>query len=161
MGDAVHIQPERPDQPEVLALLDGLDRYLASLYAPEDNHILDLNALLQPEVDFLVARDAGQVIACGASRQMSGSTEADRQPYAEIKRMVVDPARRGRGVGARLLTELEARLRLRGVALARLETGRDQHGAVALYKRQGYRPCATFNGYPDNGRSLFMEKVLA
>ena len=39
----------------MVALLDGLDRYLASLYPPEANHILDVQALLAPEVDFLVA----------------------------------------------------------------------------------------------------------
>ena len=41
------------------------------------------------------------------------------------------------------------------------ETGRDQHEAVRLYQRHGYQPCAAFNGYPDNGLSLFLEKRLA
>ena len=34
------IRPERPDQPDVVALLGALDAYLASLYPPEANHIL-------------------------------------------------------------------------------------------------------------------------
>ena len=34
---AVDIRPERADRTEVRALLDRLDAYLASLYAPEDH----------------------------------------------------------------------------------------------------------------------------
>ena len=44
--------------------------------------------------------------------------------------------------------------------MARLETGRDQHEAVRLYERNGYRRRAAFAGYPDNGLSLFYEKSL-
>ena len=35
------IRPERPDHPQVRDLLRQLDAYLAALYEPEDNHILD------------------------------------------------------------------------------------------------------------------------
>ncbi len=157
MAGAIQIQPERPDHPEVIALLDALDRYLASLYAPEDNHVLGIEALRSAEVDFLVARADGRIVGCGASRRLDETGSA----YGEIKRMVVDPAHRGQGIAARVLDMLEDRLRQRGIGLARLETGRHQHEAVRLYRRQGYRPCQAFNGYPDNGLSLFLEKRLA
>ena len=42
MSDPIVIRPERPDQPEVMALLSDLDGYLGSLYEPEANHILDV-----------------------------------------------------------------------------------------------------------------------
>ena len=42
------IAQERPDQPEIAALLDALDAYLGTLYPPEANHILDVQALLAP-----------------------------------------------------------------------------------------------------------------
>ena len=51
----IDLRPTRPDHPQVRALLDALDAYLASLYAPEDNHILDLQALLAPEITFIGA----------------------------------------------------------------------------------------------------------
>jgi putative acetyltransferase len=157
MRGAVQIQPERPDHPEVIVLLDALDRYLASLYAPEHNHILDVRALLAPGVDFLAARIDGRIVGCGATRRLASPSGA----YGEVKRMVVDPTRRGHGVGRSLLAELERRLIADGVRVARLETGAEQHEAVRLYRRSGYVPCGPFNGYPDNGLSLFMEKTLA
>ena len=160
-GPTIRICRERPDHPEVLVLLDALDRYLAGLYAPEDNHILDLQALQAPEVEFLVARQGEQVVACGAARRMPGEPGTGGQPYGELKRMVVDPAHRGRGIGAQVIDALERALAAHGVGVALLETGRDQREAVRLYERCGYRRRGPFGGYPDNGLSLFFEKTIA
>jgi putative acetyltransferase len=154
------IRPERPDHPQVVAMLAELDAYLASLYEPEDNHILDVQALLAPEVDFLVAEEQGGLIGCGAARRMPGEPETADQRYGEIKRMFVHPAARGQRIAQRLLAQLEERLKADGVPLAMLETGRDQHEAVRLYERSGYVLRGAFGGYPDNGLSLFYEKRL-
>lgn len=154
---------ERPDQPEVMALLDELDRYLATLYAPEDNHILDVQALLAPEVAFYVAREEGgsrRPVGTAAYRRMNGEAATGGQPYGEIKRMYVAPACRGRRLAAELLAALEDGLRADGYRLALLETGRHQTEAVRLYEREGYTPCAAFGGYPDNGLSVFYGKAL-
>jgi putative acetyltransferase len=157
----LQIRAERADQPEVIALLDALDRYLGTLYAPEDNYILDVQALLAPEIRFLVARDGGAAVGCGAVRRMPGEAQTGGRPYGEIKRMYVDPDRRGRGIAARLLQALEAALRADGIAQSLLETGAEQIEAVRLYERQGYLRRGPFGGYPDNGLSLFYEKSLA
>ena len=53
MNAPLLIRRERPDQPAVLALLDALDAYLASLYAPGDNHILGVEQLLVERVGVL------------------------------------------------------------------------------------------------------------
>jgi putative acetyltransferase len=160
MPDDLVIAAERPDQPAVAALLDRLDAYLASLYAPEDNHILDLPALMASDVTFLVARRGGAVVGCGAVRRMRGEAATGGVPYGEVKRMMVDPAQRGQRIGARLLAALEDALAADGIALALLETGRDQHDALRLYERAGYVRCGPFAGYPDNGLSVFMRKAL-
>jgi putative acetyltransferase len=154
------IRPERPDHPQVVGMLRRLDDYLASLYDPEDNHILDVQALLAPEIDFLVAEGRGGLLGCGATRRMPGESDTAGQCYGEIKRMYVDPAARGQRIAVRLLAVLEERLKSGGVALALLETGRDQHEAVRLYERSGYVLRGAFGGYPDNGLSLFYEKRL-
>ncbi len=160
MTEALLIRPERPDQPEVVALLHALDDYLATLYPPEANHIMSVQDLLAPEVSFLVAREQGRVVGTGACRRMPGEPATAGRPYGEIKRMMVAPAARGRGIAARLLAALEERLRTHGVALALLETGRDQAEAVRLYERSGYTRHAAFGGYPDNGLSAFYGKAL-
>jgi putative acetyltransferase len=163
MSSEIVIRRESPDQPEVLRLLDALDRYLASLYPPEANHILDLRALRAPEVAFLVARDAGaggRVVGTGAVIRRDGEAATDGVAYGELKRMMVDPGQRGRGIGSRLLQSLEDMLLAQGVGLALLETGRDQTAAVRLYERCGYERRAAFGGYPDNGLSAFYGKRL-
>jgi putative acetyltransferase len=161
MLDAIVIQPERPDHPEVRALLEALDEYLASLYEPEANHILDEQALLAPEVSFLVVRKGVQIVGCGAVRRMAGEAATDGQSYGEVKRMYVSPACRGERLGSRLLAALEREMQARGLPLALLETGAEQTEAVRLYERSGYARRGAFGGYPDNGLSLFMAKRLA
>lgn len=160
MSDRITIRPERPDQPEVAELLASLDRYLASLYPPEANFILDVQALLAPEVSFFVARDGQQVVGTGAVRRMLGEAATDGMPYGEIKRMYVDPARRGERIGARILATLEDTLRREGCRLALLETGPEQTDAVRLYERCGYTPRGVFGLYPDNGLSVYYGKTL-
>lgn len=160
MPEDILIRPERPDQPEVVALLDALDAYLGQLYAPEANHILDVNALLAPGVTFLVARRSGRIVGTGAVRRMPGEPATDGLAYGEIKRMYVVPAERGQRVGERVLARLEALLVAEGFRAAMLETGREQTAAVRLYERCGYRERPPFGGYPDNGLSVFYGKPL-
>jgi putative acetyltransferase len=155
------IRRQRPDHPQVVALLGLLDDYLASLYPPEANHILDVHALLAPEVDFFAAWSGDDVVGTAAVRRRPGEPATDGQPYGEIKRMVVAPGQRGTGLGGRLLATLEDALRGHGLRLALLETGSAQAEAVRLYERCGYSRCAAFGGYPDNGLSRFYAKVLA
>jgi putative acetyltransferase len=158
---ATTIALERPDRPDVAAALARLDAYLGSLYAPEANHILDARALLDAAVRFYVARVGGVLAGTGAFRAMPGEPATGGEAYGEVKRMYVEPPWRGRGLGARLLATLEAGMRDAGIRLALLETGRDQHEAVRLYRRHGYAPHAAFGGYPDNGLSVFLAKRLA
>jgi putative acetyltransferase len=155
------IRPERADHPQVVVALAALDDYLRALYPPEANHILSTEELLAPDVSFFAAWQGDRVIGTGAVRQMAGEPETGAKAYGEVKRMYVDPSLRGRRVGARLVEALEAAMRARGLTLALLETGRDQHQAVRLYERCGYRRRGPFGGYPDNGLSLFLAKVLA
>ena len=160
MQDRIVIHQERADQPDVMALLDDLDRYLGSLYEPEANHLMDVQALLAAEVSFFVARDGQQAIATGALRRMQGQADTGGLPYGEIKRMYVAPAQRGQGVGQLLLLALQSDLRDSGVGQALLETGQAQAEAVALYRKLGFEPCTAFGGYPDNGLSVFYRKAL-
>ncbi|SDM84839.1 Acetyltransferase (GNAT) family protein [Geodermatophilus siccatus] len=103
----------------------------------------------------LVARDAGgEAVGCGALRPLGDDV-------AEIKRMYVLPAARGRGLSKLVLAGLEAAARDRGWTTLRLETGPRQPEAVALYEGAGYRPIPAFGPYVDDADdSLFYERVL-
>lgn len=160
MSEPIVIRRERPDQPEVAALLAALDSYLGALYPPEANHLLDVRALLAPEVAFFVARDGGQAVGTAAYRLMPAEAQSNGLPYGEIKRMYVSPAQRGRRLGARLLAVLEDGMRSAGCRLALLETGCHQPEALALYEGCGYTQRGAYAGYADNGLSLFYGKPL-
>ena len=103
----------------------------------------------------LVARDAGgEAVGCGALRPLGVGV-------AEIKRMYVVPAARGRGLSKLVLAGLEAAARDRGWTTLRLETGPRQPEAIALYEGAGYRRIAAFDPYTDDtDDSLFYERVL-
>ncbi len=147
------INAETPDQPEVRAMLDKLDAYCASLYPAESNHLMDIASLLEGDVLFLVARDAdGAAAGCAALVRREG--------YGEIKRMMVEEARRGRGTGSQLLEQLATFARMSGVPVLRLETGIHQPEAIKLYERSGFTRCAPFGDYRPDPLSLFMEKRL-
>jgi len=88
----IEITVENPDQAEVHALLAASDAYMASLYPAESNHMVDVSTLRQPHVTFLVARAEGRAVGCGAVVKSADG-------WAEIKRMFVSPAARGRRVG--------------------------------------------------------------
>ena len=105
----------------------------------------------------LVARDDdGTAVGCGALRALGDGV-------AELKRMYVVPAARGRGVSKAVLAGLEDAARERGWGTLRLETGPLQPEAIGLYEGAGYRPVEAFGAYvgdPDAEGSLFYERVL-
>lgn len=147
------INTETPDQPEVRAMLERLDAYCAALYPAESNHLMDIDSLLQGDVLFLVARDVtGTAVGCAALVKRDG--------YGEVKRMYVDPARRGGGLGRQLLEQLAMFARMCGLQVLRLETGIHQPEAIALYERAGFTRCEAFGDYRPDPLSLFMEKPL-
>ena len=105
----------------------------------------------------LVARhEDGAPLGCGALRALADDV-------AEVKRMYVVPAARGRGVARAVLAGLEQAARDRGWTTLRLETGPRQPEAIGLYTRAGYRPIAAFGTYVgalDAEDSLFFERIL-
>jgi putative acetyltransferase len=146
------IRQEDPAQPDVIQLLRHGEAFSASLYPPESNHHLPLDALRRPEVRFLVARDAeGKALATGAL-VLNGD-------WAEIKRMWVEEAGRGRGIARRVLNPLIAEAGSEGVEMLRLETGTASHAALALYESAGFKRRGPFAGYRPDALSVFMERL--
>ena len=144
---------ERPDAPDVHPLIDAARAWADSLYPAESNHGLGAGALLDPAVTFLVAREDGRAVGCGACVR-TGAGEA------ELKSMWVEPAARGRGLARRLLDRLEAIARADGIRTLRLETGIRQPEALALYRRTGFVATGAFGAYKAAPLSVYMAKTL-
>jgi putative acetyltransferase len=151
--EAIDISVESPDQPGVVRLIEAGDALSASLYPAESNHMLALDALLDPAVTFLVARRGNAVLGCAALVRKPG--------YAELKRMFVDEAARGQGIARMLLERIEAIARAEGIAALKLETGIHQPAALALYRSAGFADVPPFGEYRPDPLSVFMAKPLA
>ena len=79
---------------------------------------------------------------------------------AELKRMYVEPDRRGAGVGRALLDALEAAAREKGVARLVLETGIHQAAAIALYRAAGFTQIDCWGEYAAASTSVCFEKAI-
>ncbi|GAA0299737.1 GNAT family N-acetyltransferase [Rhodovulum strictum] len=134
------------------ALIEASQAALLAVYPPEECFSYSAEELANSSTQFLVARRAGAPVGCVAL--------VDQGQYGEIKRLYVDTAQRGQGIGRALMEDLEAAARDIGLGLLRLETGAALAAAVQLYRRMGYQDCAPFGGYPDISSNMFMEKRI-
>ena len=151
---SVVIAEERPDSPDAVALIGELDDHLGALYAVESRHGFSVEKLLRDGVKFFVARDGGRPAGCG------GVLLVGRE-YAEVKRMYVRPAFRGRRIGRLMLDHLVEYARQHGLRVIRLETGIHQREAIALYEARGFRKIPPFGPYRDDPVSLCYELRLS
>ncbi|KPC49162.1 GNAT family N-acetyltransferase [Amantichitinum ursilacus] len=147
------IRLETPAQPDVVRLISALDTHQTPLYPVESNYTTDISRLTYADVAFAVARTAyGEAIGCGGVLLTAA--------HGELKRMYVQPAWRGNGIGSAILRFLEQQARAHGLRRVYLETGIYQPEAIDLYRRAGYEACAAFSGYQPDPLSLFMLKAL-
>ena len=156
--DRVRIEAAPSPTEEVRALIGELEAVLSAEYAPEQRHGLALDAIFQPHIRFFLARLHGAAVGCGGVALLGD--------FAEVKRMYVREAARGRGVAQAILARIEAEVRGAGLSLLRLETGERQVSAMRLYVRAGFRRCPAFGAYalmaPQSvASSVFFEKQLA
>lgn len=149
-----------PAAPVAQALLAASDRFMAELYpALASQHLESTEGLQQASVLFLGVWVGPELAGCGAVKRRVD--EQSGLAYGEIKRVFVHPAQRGRGLSRLLMQALEQDLIERGIQLARLETGRRQPEALALYASLGYQRCTPFGGHVADETGVFMEKTLA
>jgi putative acetyltransferase len=150
------ITAEPFDSQDARRLIAGLDAGLAAIYPPAQR----FGPNLKPEHlegghgTFLVARDEGRAVGCGAIRRLDATT-------AEVKRMYVEPELRGKGVGRAVLMSLEAAARQMGVQRLVLETGDQQEAAIALYRGAGFTPIDCWGEYASSPTSICFEKLIA
>jgi putative acetyltransferase len=151
MLPALEIRPEAADAEDARALIAELDAELAERYPSNAIHGLHPGETEDPRLVFLIARSAGEPVACGALRPLVAGT-------AEIKRMFVRRNHRGRGIARAVLEALEATARHSGYATLVLETGTRQPEALALYRRAGYVEREPYGEYVGNPFSVCMTK---
>lgn len=109
-------------------------------------------AYAPPTGRLLLAFDGQHAVGCVGLRKFGESV-------AELKRLYIDPAHRGEGVGRRLALAAIQGAREAGYASVRLDTAPSMIAAIALYRSLEFKEISTYRQNPIAG-SLFMELRL-
>ena len=148
--EVVVIAQELPGSPEGRSVLRAYFRDIVSRYHGRPATDSEVEAVLRddpsnrlapPDGLFLVARQAGDTVGCGGLLLLPGG-------IGEVKRVFVEPAARGRGVGRRLMRALEDAAREHRVSRLRLDTRSNLTEARRLYVAEGYHEVPPFNDDP-------------
>ena len=151
--------PARPDDPDAVTLLHEYLAEMVRRYHRRPERPGEVEAALaefpsddlaRPTGLLLLARHDGELAGCAGLRHRAG--------WAELTRVYLRTAYRGRGGGAALLAAVEERAQAAGVRRIRLDTRADLVEARALYARHGYREIPAYNAgrYAEH----WFEKVL-
>lgn len=99
----------------------------------------------------ILAWENNEAVGCGALRAYTEDT-------MEMKRMFVPLQHRRKGIASVVLSELENWCRELGYQKCILETGRNQHEAIAMYQRNQYNIIPNFGKYIGVENSVCFEK---
>lgn len=132
---------------EALRLITEVQAEYVARYGSEDETPLDPAMFDPPRGSFFVGYLGDEPVASGAWRRREDVEALGSRHTAEIKRMYVVAAARGRGLARVMLAHLEATARDAGAEVAILETGLKQPEAIALYESSGYVEVPKFGFY--------------
>lgn len=148
------------DHRNAFALVTRLQAYYREIYGGHDGTPIDATEFAPPGGHFVVGYVEGVAVACGGWRARDGGDPALRPGDAEVKRMFVDQAARGRGYGHAVLADLERTAARSGRRRMVLETGVRQPEAIGLYVSAGYAPMPPFGACRDAPGSRHFAKLL-
>ena len=151
----IEIRRVRGDDPVARELTAAMETWVHERYGPttpDRTSLVTAEEMAPPGGWYVVVEEDGSPVAGGGVRRLDSET-------AEIKRMFVRDAARGRGHGRRLLEALEAAAADLGYRRVRLDTALSMTTALALYRSAGYRDIDDYNG--NRYASYWGEKVLA
>ena len=128
----MHIRPYRiTDEEAVINLWE-----ICGLTRPWNNPKRDIERKLRVDPDlFLVGEVEGRLVAAA----MAGY-EGHR---GWVNYLAVHPDYQGRGLGRRMMEEIEAKLIARGCPKINVQIRSDNEGVIAFYRRLGFRVDAT------------------
>jgi len=134
----------------VIKRTDSSNPDFRKLIAELDKDLWKMNYLNQGEYDkhniiealptVVIAYDNETAAGCGCFKKFDDTS-------AEVKRMYVAPASRGRGISRMILNELEKWAKEENYSETILETGTAQTEAIGLYKSSGYSITENYGPY--------------
>jgi GNAT superfamily N-acetyltransferase len=150
----LELRPIAVGYDDATELIAELDADLAVRYGSDDDPVLAHPEEFElPHGRFFVVTEDDVPLGCAGIRRIAPGT-------AELKRMYVRPAARGRGLARLLLATCERAAADLGYDELWLETGDAQPEAVALYLSAGYAPVPSFGQYQHSPRSITLGKPV-
>ncbi|MGH3978822.1 MAG: GNAT family N-acetyltransferase [Pseudonocardiaceae bacterium] len=148
------------DHPDAQRLIAEVQQEYVMRYGGQDHTPTDPAQFVPPRGVFVVGYVGGEAVACGGWRARDGDEPDFHDGDAEIKRMYVVPAARGRGLSRELLVDLERRAMDAGRRRIVLETGIKQPEALRLYASAGYTRIPNFGVFRCEPNSRCFAKAL-
>lgn len=152
---SVRIQSANLETPEFMALIDTHAELMLSLSPPGSCHFLPMDGLKDPAVTVWEMREGADLVGCGGLKHLS-------ETHGEIKSMHTLSAKRGAGLGRKMLDHVMNEAKARGYQRLSLETG-SMDGfkpSRTLYQSSGFEICPPFGDYVEDPHSVFMTKLL-
>jgi GNAT superfamily N-acetyltransferase len=146
--------------PDAALLVEEVQEEYVVRYGGRDETPIDPTYFDEPQGAFFVGYLDGRPVATGAWRRRTDVVVDGSSLTAEVKRMYVAPAARGRGLARAVLAHLEDTARAAGAEVMVLETGIRQPEAIALYESSGYLPIPGFGYYKDAPLSRCLARSL-
>jgi GNAT superfamily N-acetyltransferase len=140
------------DHLDFITLIKLLDQNLA-ITDGEDHAFYDKFNKLTSIKHTLIGYEDTIPVCCGAIKLF----QADA---FEIKRMFTIDTARGNAYAVVILKHLETWAQELGATRCVLETGINQHAAIALYKKCGYQRTPNYGQYQGIAQSFCFEKIL-
>jgi ribosomal protein S18 acetylase RimI-like enzyme len=161
IGQSVTVRPYEADDFEIVFAIDCA--------AFREGRRMSREKLLHhlggPDSRALVADDGAEDGAKGHSEEADPADRGELVGYAlaclqaqglgYLKVLAVKPSLQNRGVGCRLLAEIEAWLWSRGAKAILLETANDETSARRFYERNGYFVIETYPHFYEDGGGAF------
>jgi GNAT superfamily N-acetyltransferase len=122
-------------------------------FSPKGGSTVQASDFAPPNGIFLLALIGDDDVGCAGLRRLTSR-------IAEVKRLFVRPAARGRGTARALLAGLEECAQNLGFEELRLDADGGAPAALALFRAAGFTPIDDYNGNP-YARYWFAKRVTA
>lgn len=152
---AITIKRDDLSGPEIASLLQRHLDHMHAITPAGSVFALDIDALRGPEITFWSAWLEGELVGCVALKEHGDG-------LGEIKSMHTVEKHRGKRIGYKMVEQLIAEARERGLERLSLETGKTGHfiPAQRLYERFGFKEAGPFAAYKPDPHSYFMTLSL-
>ncbi|MGN0004204.1 MAG: GNAT family N-acetyltransferase [Sphingobacterium composti] len=146
------IKRTNSDNLDFQRLVIELDKDLA-IKNGETNHFFTQYNKIDLIQNVVVVYENNQAVGCGGMKKYENEV-------IEIKRMFVPIEYRGKGIAAKVLTELQVWAKELGYKKCILETGDKMIEAIGLYKKNNFRIIPNYGQYVNVKNSVCFEKEI-